>query len=242
MVPIASAIVLFLTASSVRRSPSLYEFILMVDKLTSSVVLQYLCIPSQASALSFLQGLLVVDPNERLRFASQSPPWEGSPGEDAVARRLQSTEVLTAVPASPPTTSTFTNVSMSDPTVTACESKDKRRNAGCSETEQDRADAGEEGNDVTITLQNRTSEGRQLAGPDGKSSKGVTVPSTLQTSVRKPSLLLQHRFFRGLPGWGGPGTGGAWEDTKLEGLAVVVPELRNALDVQYFDPRCVGQT
>lgn len=54
-----------------------------------------------------------------------------------------------------------------------------------------------------------------------------------------PLLLLEHVFFRGLPGWGGPGTGGAWEDNQLEGTAVAVPALRDALDVRHFDSRCV---
>lgn len=62
----------------------------------------------------------------------------------------------------------------------------------------------------------------------------------LRSSVaRKPRLLLEHRFFRELPGWGGPGTGGSWEDWELEGSSIVVPALRDALDVQHFDPRCV---
>lgn len=54
-----------------------------------------------------------------------------------------------------------------------------------------------------------------------------------------PLLLLEHGFFRGLPGWGGPGTGGAWEDAQLEGTAVAVPALRDAFDVRHFDSRCV---
>lgn len=54
-----------------------------------------------------------------------------------------------------------------------------------------------------------------------------------------PLLLLEHGFFRGLPGWGGPGTGGAWDDAQLEGTAVAVPALRDALDVRHFDSRCV---
>lgn len=56
---------------------------------------------------------------------------------------------------------------------------------------------------------------------------------------RPPLLLLEHGFFRGLPGWGGPGTGGAWEDAELEGSSVAVPALSDALDVRHFDSRCV---
>lgn len=53
----------------------------------------------------------------------------------------------------------------------------------------------------------------------------------------KSVFLLEHCFFCGLPGWGGPGTEGAWDELKLEESAVVVPELRHALDVKHFDPR-----
>eukprot|EP00752_Nemacystus_decipiens_P011872 g10529.t1 len=56
-----------------------------------------------------------------------------------------------------------------------------------------------------------------------------------------PLLLLEHVFFRGLPGWGGPGTGGAWEEAQLEGTAVAVPALRDALDVRHFDSRFTSQ-
>lgn len=59
------------------------------------------------------------------------------------------------------------------------------------------------------------------------------------TRSRGPPLLLEHGFFRGLPGWGGPGTGGAWEDAQLEGATVAVPALRDAFDVRHFDSRCV---
>ncbi|CAN0097671.1 unnamed protein product [Scytosiphon promiscuus] len=55
-------------------------------------------------------------------------------------------------------------------------------------------------------------------------------------------LLLEHVFFRGLPGWGGPGTGGAWEDAELEGVAVAVPALFDPLDVRHFDSRFTSQT
>ncbi|CAM9273789.1 unnamed protein product, partial [Hapterophycus canaliculatus] len=53
--------------------------------------------------------------------------------------------------------------------------------------------------------------------------------------------LLEHVFFRGLPGWGGPGTGGSWEDAELEGVAVAVPALFDPLDVRHFDSRFTTQ-
>lgn len=61
------------------------------------------------------------------------------------------------------------------------------------------------------------------------------------SSMEPPQLLLlEHGFFRGLPGWGGPGSGGAWKDAQLEGTAVAVPALHDALDVRHFDSRCVS--
>lgn len=59
----------------------------------------------------------------------------------------------------------------------------------------------------------------------------------MQTSSAGRLLLLEHPFFRGLPGWGGPGTDGAWEDEELKESAVIAPALQGALDVRHFDPR-----
>ncbi len=78
----------------------------------------------------------------------------------------------------------------------------------------------------------------QSAG--GMLPEGVSVEPKYCTSSREPPpfLLLEHIFFRGLPGWGGPGTGGAWDEAQLEGSAVAVPTLRNPFDVRHFDSRC----
>lgn len=79
-----------------------------------------------------------------------------------------------------------------------------------------------------------------------KGGQGVTTQpgvfaagngGAVAVSSTGPSLLLEHVFFGGLPGWGGPGTGGAWDDMELKRCPVVVPELRDALDVQHFDHR-----
>lgn len=73
----------------------------------------------------------------------------------------------------------------------------------------------------------------EVTGDGRRSSVGSTASPRVLS-------LLEHGFFRGMPGWGGPGTGGAWDETKLEGLAVVVPSLRDTFDVHHFDSRCVG--
>lgn len=57
------------------------------------------------------------------------------------------------------------------------------------------------------------------------------------TGVSVQPLLLEHRFFCGLPGWGGQESGGAWDESKLMVCAVMSPDLRDELDVRYFDPK-----
>ncbi|CAM9641848.1 unnamed protein product [Ectocarpus fasciculatus] len=73
------------------------------------------------------------------------------------------------------------------------------------------------------------------------SSARTALNGGAEARERPPVLLLEHVFFRGLPGWGGPGTGGAWEDGKLEGSVVAVPDLCDALDVRHFDSRFTSQ-
>lgn len=79
----------------------------------------------------------------------------------------------------------------------------------------------------------------KLQGVDvaGGSAAGAEVGLRAGSSSAGRLLLLEHPFFRGLPGWGGPGTDGAWEDEELRESAVVAPALRDALDVRHFDPR-----
>lgn len=75
-----------------------------------------------------------------------------------------------------------------------------------------------------------------------ENARGAAFSSNSSSeSTRGPPprlLLLEHEFFRGLPGWGGPGTGGEWDDAELQGSAVAVPALCDALDVRHFDSRC----
>lgn len=70
-----------------------------------------------------------------------------------------------------------------------------------------------------------------LGGPAGESDMGETG------GVITQPLLLEHPFFRGLPGWGGPGTDGAWDESKLTACSLMSPELRHVLDLRHFDPK-----
>lgn len=70
-----------------------------------------------------------------------------------------------------------------------------------------------------------------ITGDNGKEREGKSGGDMAQP------LLLEHAFFRGLPGWGGPGTDGAWDELKLAASSLMSPELRHVLDVRHFDPK-----
>ncbi|CAM9169297.1 unnamed protein product [Laminaria digitata] len=176
------------------------------------------------SALSFLRGLLVVNPLERLGFApascssqqkrqqqqqQQQQQHQGQEQEqqqqrrrkiDSAAMTFSSVEPPPPTPPSPILARTSSNGSSTDrAAATRVDLAQSHRYAG-------------------------------LEHADGREGEKA-----------EPALLLEHRFFSGLPGWGGPGSGGAWEDGKLGATAVGAPALRHALDVQYFDPRFTSQ-
>lgn len=60
--------------------------------------------------------------------------------------------------------------------------------------------------------------------------------SAARKAVARP-LLLGHPFFWALPGWGGPGKGGVWEESKIVACSFMSPELDHVLDLHNFDPK-----
>lgn len=80
--------------------------------------------------------------------------------------------------------------------------------------------------------------------PSDQGDKGNIVPKMSRrcSRVKKhtiPVLLLEHLFFRELPGRRGPGMGDSWEETQLAALSIMSPDLEDSLDLRHFDPRYV---
>lgn len=217
----------------------------------------------QRWAVSLLKGLLTVDPDRRLDFSS-SPLLEPA----SRGRRETKGGVETVVPSggSPtePLARTAVTPSGKDDSgksarlLSAGVIADADRGGGVdanNEPDEERSSdhsskCGPDGVGV-VTRDGCDSKERLQSGELLSAGESVTANraeftgdgrrGTVGTTASPRVLsLLEHGFFRGMPGWGGPGTGGAWDETKLEGLAVVVPSLRDAFDVQHFDSRCVG--
>lgn len=70
--------------------------------------------------------------------------------------------------------------------------------------------------------------------------KGGGLHARGKSGVRETAarpLLLEHPFFWGLPGWGGPGQGGVCEESEIAACSFMSPELDHVLDLHNFDPK-----
>lgn len=216
--------------------------------------------------MSLLKGLLTVDPDRRLDFSS-SPLLEAASistrdrretkggVETVVPSRWSPTEPLDCTAVTP---SGKDDSGKSKRLLSAEVIADADRGGGVDaknepeeERSPDRSSKGDPNDVGVVTLDGCDNKERSQSGEMLSAGESVTENraeftgdgrrGTVGTNASPRVLsLLEHGFFRGMPGWGGPGTGGAWDETKLEGLAVVVPSLRDVFDVQHFDSRWVG--
>ncbi|CAN0432802.1 unnamed protein product, partial [Ectocarpus sp. 12 AP-2014] len=206
-----------------------------------------------APSLSLLRGLLSLNPDDRPGFSSfpPTPPAPPPPPPPTTTTRQgqqgeQHQQHPHATTALAPPTTTAPPTDSEQPVADA----GKGRYSGDTHGEVAgtapsgaggapplclKSEAGVRGGAAAAAARRPVAEqsasSARTASPGGARARGASC------GERPPVLLLEHVFFKGLPGWGGPGTGGAWEDAKLEGSAVAVPALCDALDVRHFDSR-----
>ena len=221
----------------------------------------------QRRALSLLRGLLTVDPDKRLGFAPTPPSAASGPSKDQRdSQETLGVSVPPSKPPACTTVAMPDGHNIDKGEGQPGAVADANRGTGLNaegdvvgprareraDRPADRSLAGgvrragamtlDEGDAIASgTDLSRASQLRSL-GESGR-AKWVDSTGVRSQGAKEPranakiSLLLEHGFFRGLPGWGGPGTNGAWEDNKMEGSSVMVPSLRDAFDVQHFDSR-----
>ncbi|CAM9607027.1 unnamed protein product, partial [Ectocarpus sp. 8 AP-2014] len=209
-----------------------------------------------APSLSLLRGLLSLNPDDRPGFSSfppTPPPPPPPPTPTTTTRQEEQQEqhphaTTTLAPATTTAPPTDSEQPVADVGKGRCSGDTHGEVAGTAPSEAGGApplclknEAGVRGGAAAAAAAARRPMAQQSASSARTASPGGARARIASCGERPPVLLLEHVFFKGLPGWRGPGTGGAWEDAKLEGSAVAVPALCDALDVRHFDSRFTEQ-